>query len=571
MTSQPSASDSLPAAEPSRAAGSAHILHGAQRFEVLAAVMVVMFFSSMAQTVVSTALPNIISDLHGIDLYAWVFTAFILASAIVIPVYGKLSDVFGRKPLFVVAILLYILGNTVAGFAQTMEVLVAARAIAGLGAGGLQALSQITIGDIFTPQERGRWIGVIMSVFGLASIIGPTLGGWLTDSFSWRWVFWINIPFAVIPLVALLYALPTIRVPGKIKIDYPGIGLLILGLLPVLLAITWLGENMSWTSGRILAAFGVGIVGLALFVWQELRTDEPVVSPALFKSGIFIVCMLASFCIALGMYGSIMFVPLFVQGVVGTSAQDSGVVLTPMMIGFVIGSTVSGQLVSRWGRYRILALTGLTISCVGLFLFGLMTVHTTDVEIIRNMVLLGIGIGSTMPLFTIAVQNAFPHRVLGQVTATRQFFMSLGGAIGVPIMGALLNSGFTSNMRSQLSPALRTLLAKQGGSNLDPNTLISAEAQAAIHAKFAQLGPQGAVLYRQFIFAVRDGLALTMQPLFHLALGIMLCGLIVTVFLKEIPLRRHQIAAESVVADEEAAIVGAPEPVSLRAPADEPA
>jgi hypothetical protein len=176
-----------------------------------------------------------------------------------------------------------------------------------------------------------------------------------------------------------------------------------------------------------------------------------------------------------------------------------------------------------------------------------------------------------MPLFTIAVQNAFPHRVLGQVTATRQFFMSLGGAIGVPIMGALLNSGFTSNMRSQLSPALRTLLAKQGGSNLDPNTLISAEAQAAIHAKFAQLGPQGAVLYRQFIFAVRDGLALTMQPLFHLALGFMLCGLIVTLFLKEIPLRRHQIAAESVVADEEAAIVGAPEPVSLRAPADEPA
>lgn len=568
---QPSTSDSLPVGSPSRASGSAHILHGAQRYEVLAAVMVVMFFSSMAQTVVSTALPNIISDLHGISLYAWVFTAFILASAIVIPVYGKLSDVFGRKPLFVVAIVLYIAGNTLAGFAQSMEVLVAARAVAGLGAGGLQALSQITIGDIFTPQERGRWIGVIMSVFGLASIIGPTLGGWLTDSFSWRWVFWINIPFALVPLIALLYALPTIRVPGKVRIDYLGIGLLILGLLPVLLAITWLGENMPWTSGRILAAFGVGIVGLAVFVRQEFRSEEPIVSPAFFKSGIFIVCMLASFCIALGMYGSIMFVPLFVQGVVGTSAQDSGVVLTPMMIGFVIGSTISGQLVSRWGRYRILALAGLAIACIGLFLFGLMTVHTTNPEIIRNMLVLGLGIGSTMPLFTIAVQNAFPHQVLGQVTATRQFFMSLGGAIGVPIMGALLNSGFKTNLAAHLSPPLRALMAKGGASNVDPNTLISAEAQAAIHAKFAHLGPQGAALYHQFIFAVRDGLALTMQPLFHLALAFMFCGFVVTLFLKEIPLRRHQLAPAAVPAAEEADIVGAPEPFGLRAPADETA
>jgi MFS family permease len=252
-----------------------------------------------------------------------------------------------------------------------MEVLVAARAVAGLGAGGLQSLSQITIGDIFAPQERGRWIGVIMSVFGLA-----------------------------------------------------------------------------------------------LFVWQELRSDEPILSPAFFKSGIFIVCMLATFCVALGMYGSIMFVPLFVQGIVGTSAQDSGVVLTPMMIGFVIGSTVSGQLVSRWGRYRILALVGLAIASVGLFLFGLMTVHTTNLEVIRNMVVLGVGIGSTMPLFTIAVQNAFPHRVLGQVTATRQFFLSLGGAVASPSSSGRSPSASIrslrrplSRMRKRMSSAHRSLSA----------------------------------------------------------------------------------------------------------------
>jgi EmrB/QacA subfamily drug resistance transporter len=548
-----------------------HILHGAQRYEVLAAVLVVMFFSSMAQTVVSTALPNIISDLHGLSLYAWVFTAFILASAIVIPVYGKLSDIFGRKPLYVVAIALYVVGNAIAGFAQSMEVLVAARAIAGMGAGGLQALSQITIGDIFTPQERGRWIGVIMSVFGLASIIGPTLGGWLTDQFSWRWVFWINIPFAIIPLVALLYALPTIRVPGRVRIDYLGMSLLVVGLLPLLLAITWLGESMPWTSTRILAAAGLGVMGLVLFVWQELHTDEPIINPEFFKSSIFVTCMIATFCIALGMYGSIMFVPLFVQGVIGTSAQDSGVVLAPMMVGFVAGSTVSGQLVSRTGRYRLLALGGVFIACVGLVLFGMLTVHSSNLEVVRNMVVLGVGIGSTMPLFTIAVQNAFPHRVLGQVTSTRQFFLSLGGAIGVPIMGALLNSGFRSNFQSHLSRPLRGVLAKQHLTSIDPNNLISAEAQAAIRSQFSHLGSTGGTLYAQFIFVVRDSLALTMQPLFRLALAFMAIGFVVTLFLKEVPLRRHMLSPSTVTASEEADVTGSPQPFSLRRPEEETA
>jgi len=565
MTAEQSARYDLPSS------GSAHILHGSQRYEVLGAVMVVMFFSSMAQTVVSTALPNIISDLHGLPLYAWVFTAFILASAIVIPVYGKLSDVFGRKPLYVVAIALYIVGNTIAGFAQSMEVLVAARAIAGMGAGGLQALSQITIGDIFTPQERGKWIGVIMSVFGLAAIVGPTLGGWLTDQFSWRWVFWINIPFAVIPLVALLYALPSIRVPGKVKIDYAGMALLVVGLLPLLLAITWLGESMPWTSPRVLAAFSVGVLGLVLFVWQELHTSEPIIAPAFFKNSIFITSMAATFCVALGMYGSIMFVPLFVQGVVGTSAQDSGVVLAPMMVGFVVGSTVSGQLVSRTGRYRLLALGGLAIACVGLFLFGLLTVHSSNLDVVRNMVILGLGIGSTMPLFTIAVQNAFPHNVLGQVTSTRQFFLSLGGAVGVPIMGALLNSGFRSNFQAHLSTPLRTFMTKQHLSNIDPNTLISAEAQTAIRSQFAHVGSRGVNLYGQFIFAVRDGLALTMQPLFRLALAFMAVGFVVTLFLKEVPLRKHMLTPATATTSEEADVVGAPQPFSLRGSEEESA
>ncbi len=540
-----------------------HHLQGAKRFEVLAAVMVVMFFSSMASTVVSTALPNIVADLHGLSLYAWVFTAFILASAVVIPVYGKLSDVFGRKPLYVVAIGLYSIGNAIAGFSPNMEVLVAARAISGLGAGGLQALAQITIGDMFTPQERGRWMGLMMSSFGLASIVGPTLGGWVTDAFSWRWVFWMNIPIGLLPLAALLYALPTVRRPGKVRIDYLGIVALLVGLVPILLAITWLGDNYTWTSAQVLISLVFGLAVLCLFVWQEFRTEEPIISPSFFRQGIFVTAMLASFCLAVGMYGLIMFVPLFVQGVIGTSAQDSGVVLAPMMVGFIVGSTISGQLVSRWGRYRILAVVGLAVAVFGMVLFGRMDVSTSDVTVVRNMVLLGIGIGSAIPLFTIAVQNAFPYQVMGAVTASRQFFMSLGGAIGIPIMGALLSSRFHDQFVRHLSPQLLSLMQHQSASNLNPATLISAEAQAAIHSQFLKLGAAGPKLYNQFLFAVRDGLALTMQGLFHLALGFLALALVVTLFLKEIPLRRSHGETAYAVADEAASVVSAPEPATF--------
>jgi EmrB/QacA subfamily drug resistance transporter len=443
-----------------------------------------------------------------------------------------------------------------------MEMLIAARAVAGLGGGGMQTLSQITIGDIFTPQERGRWMGLIMSAFGLAAIIGPTLGGWITDGIGWRWVFWLNIPFGVVPLAALLYALPTVRHPAKVVIDYLGSAALVLGLVPILLAVTWLGGNYTWSDPRVFGGIIVGVLFLALFVWQELRAEEPIVSPAFFKNGIFVVSMTASFCLALGMFGAILFVPLFVQGVIGDSAQNSGVVLTPMMIGFIVGSFISGQLVSRWGRYRIQAIVGLAVGAFGMFLFGVMGVHTSNAIVVRNMTVLGLGIGSVMPLFTIAVQNAFPYQVLGAVTAARQFFMALGGAIGVPVMGALLNNGFRDQFVKHLSLPLIALMKRQGTSAVDPNTLISSEAQAAIRAKFLHLGSSGPQLYHQFIFAVRDGLALTMQTLFHVGLFFLLAALVTCFFLKEIPLRRNIREPQFAVADEVTSMVVAPEPIS---------
>lgn len=536
-------------------------LHGARRFEVVAAIMVLMFFSSMAQTVVSTALPNIIADLHGLSLYAWVFTAYMLGSVIVIPVYGKLSDVFGRKPMFVVSIGLFMLGSLLAGMARNMEWLVASRAIAGLGGGGMQALPQITIGDVFTPKERGKWMGVMMSAFGLASIIGPTVGGYITDNLSWRWVFWMNIPMGILPLAALLYALPSIRARRKVNIDYLGITALVVGLVPILLAITWLGEGYTWTAGRVLGAMTFGAVMLVLFILQEMRATEPIVSPAFFRSRIFLASVGASFCLGLGMFGAIMFIPLFVQGVLGNSAQDSGVILAPMMLAFMIGSTVSGQLVSRWGHYRILAAIGLAIGALGMFLYSQMDVHTGSSTVIRNMLVLGIGIGSAMPLFTIALQNAFPHKILGAVTSARQFFMSLGGVIGIPVMGAILNSRFHNEFFGHLSPSLQALMQRQGTSATNATALLSAEAQAAIKAKFLTGPHPRPDLYRQFIFAVRDGLALSIHTLFLLGFAFMSLAFVVGLFLKEIPLRQHHIEPELSASSQAADIVGAPEPL----------
>ncbi|MHB1418615.1 MAG: MDR family MFS transporter [Bacillota bacterium] len=510
---------------------------GNRRWIAFAAVLVTLFFSSLDQTIVSTALPTVIADLKGFEIYAWVFTAYMITSAIAVPIYGKLSDVYGRKPFYIFGLVIFMVGSALSGQAHSMIELILARGIQGLGGGALLSMPRATIGDIFNPKERAKWMGVTMSVFGLASIIGPFLGGWITDQWNWRWIFYINLPVAVIALVAVYYALPKVRQEGKHHVDWLGTIFLALGLVPILLAFTWAGTRYAWSSGQILGLFVFGLVLLIVFVFIEKKSEEPVISPTLFKNHIFVVTAILGLLISVSMFGSLMFLPIFVQGVLGLSAQNSGEVMTPMMLSFIVGSVVGGIFISRTGKYKIQAVIASVIMVLGIFLLTRMNTLTTWPIVVRNMIVIGIGVGSIMPLVNIVVQNAFPYKMLGVVNSTQQFVSSLGGIIIAPIYGTILASTFNKelalNLPPQLVSAMSGVVAKT-----DPQVLITAQAQEAIKAKFIAFGPSGIDLYNKFIEAVKLSLTSGVTRLFLIGTIFAVLTLIATFFLKEIPLKR---------------------------------
>ncbi len=428
------------------------------RWWALTAVLLVMFTASIAGTVVATAVPTIVADLHGFSLYGWVFTGYMLASTVTVPVFGKLSDLYGRRPLYLVGIAFFVVGMALSAAATTMLFLIAARVVAGIGGGAMMALSTASIGDIFSPRERGRWMGVVMGVFGLSSIIGPTLGGAITDTLGWRWVFLVPIPIAAFAWTIVGIVMPRVRAQARVPLDVAGAALLIGGLVGVLLGFTWGGGTYPWGSWQIGACFVLGAGLLVAFVRQERRSAEPLLDPELFRNRVFTLSVANSFLIVAGMYGSLSFIPLFVQGVVGENAQSSGVVLTPMMLAFVAGSTLGGQLISRTGRYKGQAIVGGVVMLAGFVLFSLLSAGSGSGEVIRDMVVLGVGIGLTMPIFSMTVQSAFPHRLLGTVNSGRQLFSNLGGAMAVPVMTAIVVNTFSHELPRRAPAQLRTQL-----------------------------------------------------------------------------------------------------------------
>lgn len=508
---------------------------GTKKWWALSTVLLTMFFSSMDQTVVSTAMPTIIGDLHGFTLYAWVFTAYMMASAVTIPIYGKLSDVWGRKPFYLFGLIFFAIGSAVSGQAHSMLELVWARGFQGIGAGAMMSMPRATVGDIFTPKERGKWMGVIMAVFGLSSIIGPALGGWITDSFSWRWVFYINLPFAALAIIGVIYTLPRVRAERRVKVDWLGALLLVFGLIPILLGFTWAGTQYPWNSPIELSLFIGGAVVLSLFIVWERRASDPLVSPILFKNRIFNITMALGFLVGMTMFGSLMFLPIYVQGVLGLNAQNSGWVLSPMMIGFMIGSMISGQVMSRTGRYKHLAWISGFMMVVGSYLLHQMTVHTTWGAVVINMIVLGLGIGSLMPLMSMVVQNAFPYAMMGTVNSTQQFVSSLGGVIAAPIFGAILAKAFSAKLSTTLPVSLGAFKSKL--SNLNPQTLLTAQAQQAIATQFKPLGKAGHALYLQWMLAVKTSLTFGIQQIFQWGLIFAILSFIVTFFLPEVQLK----------------------------------
>jgi EmrB/QacA subfamily drug resistance transporter len=516
----------------------------------------------MDQTVVATSLPRIVASLGGLGLFPWVFTSFMVTSTTTIPIVGKLTDLYGRKPFYMAGIAILLLGSALCGSSQTMEQLIAFRAVQGLGAGMIMGIAFAIVGDVFPPAERGKWAGLMSGVFASASVIGPLIGGTLTDHVNWRWVFYINLPLGSVALLVLFFGMPYLRPATRAKLDYLGIVLLIATVVPALLAFSWAGSRYDWASPQIIGMFIWAMVALAIFAYVELRADEPLLPMGLFRNRIFAVSAVVTFLTGIAMFGALSYIPLFVQGVIGSSATNSGLVTMPMMIAMAISSGITGQIISRLGRYRVLGVCGLLVMTGGMYLLAQMDVTATTFIARRNMVALGIGLGMSLPLFMLAVQNAVPHRVMGISTSTMQFLRLVGGTMGVAVMGSLINSTLASELAANMPPRVRESAPPALLDQLrNPQFLLSPDQRGAVQDAFELLGPQGSALFDASILAVRTSLATAISEAFWVATFVTLASVFVALFLKEIPLRRtYELEGEP-----SAAAVPAPRPSTYSA------
>ncbi|MBI4338089.1 MAG: MFS transporter [Chloroflexi bacterium] len=512
----------------------------------MAGVMLAMFLGALDQTVVGTAMPRIIADLGGFDRYTWVTTAYLVSSTTVVPIVGRLSDIYGRKWFYVVGIAIFLLGSALSGLSQTIDQLILFRALQGLGGGVMIANAFVAIGDLFPATERGKYQGFIAAIFGLSSVVGPALGGFVTDTLSWHWVFYINIPLGV-PVIALFvrYFPQSHRGGSRGSLDYLGMVTLVFCVVPLLLGLSWGGVVYAWASPQVTGALAVAALMGAIFVLVELRAASPIMPLTIFRNGVVSVSLAAIFLTGFGMFGAIIFVPLFFQGVLGSSATSSGSFLTPMMLGVVAGSVLSGQALSRLGgHYKLQSLAGLGIMAVGAFLLSRISAQTSYAQAVLSIVVLGLGLGTTFPPFTIAVQNAVPYRVMGIATSSTQFFRSIGGTLGLAVLGAFMTTRFDTHLAAALSPAIRQAMPPERLAELssNPQALMSPGAIARLQGELAQLGPQGVALGQQLIAGLREALASAIGDVFLVAVAAVLAAWVITLFLKEIPLKGRSAA-----------------------------
>ena len=501
----------------------------------MACAMTGLFLAALDQTVVGTAMPRIIGDLGGFDRYTWVTTAYLVASTITVPIVGRLSDIFGRKWFYLAGLVIFMIGSFAAGTATSMNQLIAFRAFQGLGGGVLMSLVFVIVGDLYAPAERGKIQGVIAAVFGMSSVIGPTLGGFITDTLSWHWIFYINLPISIPLIIAMSLFFPRVEpAPMDRTIDVLGIVTLIATVIPLMLALSFAGES-GWTSPNVVILFAVALAAVVLFVLVEMRNSNPIMPLHIYTNPVLGVTILATFVTGFGMFGAIIFIPLFFQGVLGASATSSGSFLTPMMLGTVIGASISGQVISRLGSYRWPGLAGVVMMTTGMFLLSTTSEATTFPTAIAFIVLLGFGLGFTFPSFTIAAQNAVEHRFLGIATSTVQFYRTIGGALGLALLGSLMANRFRNNLSDSLPPEVYDRLGSDRVSELaeNPAAMVNADAVNGLMERL-ELSQSATIA---MLDGLRTALASSLSSVNLATFFILLVSVTIVLFLKDVPLR----------------------------------
>lgn len=531
-------------------------LTGRQLAGAMVGLLLTLLLVAVDQTIVGTAMPRIIMQLNGFDRYPWVTTAYLLTSTIALPIFAKLSDIYGRKAFLLGGNILFVLASALCGAAgeiphlpgDGMTQLIIFRGIQGIGAGMAMGLMFTIIGDIFAPAERAKYQGLFAAVYGMASIVGPTIGGWITDQLSWRWTFFVNLPVGGLAAIAIFLELPPFRPHGVRRvIDWWGLITLIACLIPLLLALTWV-TDYGWTSPRVIGLLSFAAVMLGAFLFCEQRAAEPFIPLTLFREPTIAISSIAVFMMGLGMFGVILYVPLFMQGVLGVSATRSGSLLTPLLLAAVVGSMATGQAISRTGRYRWLAISGAVLAAVGMFLMALMDKNTTNFQVVRNMVIAGLGLGVMQPIYTLVVQNTAPASQRGAATASTQFFRSIGSTVGVAVFGSALLTIFHKDFQRNIPPHTPAIA-------LAPfkNPLLVVQFRSRLEMAFGQY-PGGTALLNRLMDNVRNALVHGLHAIFVIGAVLMVIGVVVNLFLREVPLRKRMAASDGLAGNRESAI-----------------